>query len=144
MLCKKCDFHLCDSTEIRLIEDAHFVCVDERIWERCNARPILSQKVDLTFFKLAIPGKSYCIRCNNLLGNVIKYNRVYFPSLKADALLLLRVENTENTRPQKEVPKKWKKILSGFFSVERINESDVLIMCKNPPNSKIAMDKLLG
>ncbi len=143
MLCKKCDSILCDSTDIRLIQQCQYVSVDDRIWARCNALPRPNEEIR-AFHNLAIPGKIYCVDCMTALGNVIKYSEVYFPSLKADALVLVRKDESGSTRlSNKSAVKKWKKIVEGMFRVEDIERGDVLVMSKNPPDSKDALDKLL-
>lgn len=143
VLCSKCDQKLCDSTEISQVQSSHFVSVCSTIWERVNAKPLNLEAVE-KFQKLSIPGKAYCTKCNNLLGNVVKFKDVYLPTLKADALILQEPAPNGYPPKPKQRAKKWKKITKNFFIVEEIENVSLVVMSKNPPYSAAALDSLLA
>lgn len=141
ILCKKCEVFLCTSGDIRARQTQYLVCRPE-FWN-------LVRKVELSpedAERCHSTGKIKCLgrNCGATLGRLIDLNSSELPCLAADAIVLSDQRDHSAMIPIK----KWKNILSRYFTPVDLRQLDVQIMrdamqSRAPLNFEVHLDGIV-
>lgn len=98
--CLRCNIFICMSSDVKKIQNAHHVCVDESLKDRVDYVRGTSKYIDET---IQIMGKLICMECGFDLGGIIIHKTLEFPVLKIEKYLLIDMNGRQDTCTQ------WKK-----------------------------------
>ena len=111
--CYTCNTFICMSSDIKRIQNAHHVVVDESLPERVNFIEGGSTKhIDDT---IQFTGKLMCMDCGANLGVICIHNSLQFPVIKIEKFLIVDSNGRQDTC------KKWNKVP---FSVRPLTIND--------------------
>ncbi|KAF1757279.1 hypothetical protein GCK72_013734 [Caenorhabditis remanei] len=118
ILCKKCEVFLCTNWDIRARNTQYLVCRPE-FWS-------LVRKVELSpadADRCHSTGKVKCLgrNCGAIIGRLIDMNSSELPCLAAEAIVLVDQRNTSKMI----TIKKWKQILSKYFTPVDLRQLDI-------------------
>ena len=97
--CLRCNEFICMSSDVKKIQDAHHVCVDESLRDRVDYIRGTSRYIDET---IQTVGKLICMECGFDLGGLIIHKNLEFPVLKIEKYLIVDMNERQDTC------KKWK------------------------------------
>lgn len=118
--CKKCGILLCTNRDIRSRQTQYFVCRPE-FWSL--VQKVIFEPGEAEMNRFNSIGKIKCLNgnCGALLGRLIDVSSTPLPCLAADAIVLMN--GTEMFQV-----KKWKQILSKYFTPVELRQLDLQIM----------------
>lgn len=121
--CLSCDAFICLSTDIKKIEMAHHVIVDDSLDQRVNFTERHSSFTADTSPQYC--GKVVCKECGRNLGVICIYKGIEFPVPKIEHFLIKDINGRHDTC------KKWNK---APFNVDALNTNDLrkIIQSRSP------------
>ena len=100
--CLRCNEFICMSSDVKKIENAHHVCVDESLKDRVDYVRGSTRYIDDT---IQTVGKLICVECGFDLGGIIKHKELEFPVLKIEKYLVVDMNERHHTCKQwKQAP----------------------------------------
>ena len=100
--CLKCNEFICMSSDVKKIQDAHHVCVDESLEDRVNYVRGTPKYIDE---QLETIGRLICTGCGYDLGGIIKHRGLEFPVLKIEKYLIVDMnERQDSCKAWKQAP----------------------------------------
>ena len=94
MRCFKCSEFICMSSDIKKIENAHHVCVDEGLKDRVHYVRVATTFTD---DQVEAVGKVICSECGNELCRLIKHKGLEFPELKPEKYLIVDMNGRQDS-----------------------------------------------
>ena len=98
--CQRCSDFICMSSDVKKIQNAHHVCVDESLKDRVDYVRGTSKYIDDS---ITSTGKLICMECGFELGGIIIHKSLEFPVLKIEKYLIVDMNERQDTCKQ------WKK-----------------------------------
>ena len=100
--CLRCNEFICMSSDVKKIQHAHHVCVDESLKDRVDYVRGASKYID---DQLEAVGKLICTGCGFDLGGLIKHKGLEFPVLKIEKYLIVDMnERQDSCKAWKKAP----------------------------------------
>ena len=92
--CFKCSLFICMSSDVKKIQNAHHVCVDESLKDRVHYVRGAAKFID---DQLEAVGKLICSECGYDLGGLIKHKGLEFPVLKIERYLIVDMNERQDS-----------------------------------------------
>ncbi|KAL4231857.1 RIG-I signaling pathway [Mactra antiquata] len=111
--CIKCDHFICWSDDVKKIEGAHHVIVDQSLEERVKMSSTGPSKYQNETIQLV--GKVICRNCGGNLGTVLIHRKMEFPVPRIENFLIV------DTHGRQDTCKQWK---GAPFDVQSLSTDD--------------------